>query len=142
MLFLNHKYELLHQGDSEYHIALFREQRLHRFDSMKQPVPAGALMGLDLVLHVKYMGKPASNHWISIFRDKALIYSGRLNEKGHLYGIPLPWDHKCKCVPIGLSNMKEDCSELVDQYCLEIKPPEAFPLALSASEDLNPIATI
>lgn len=132
---LNHKYELLHHGNAEYHIELYREQRLHRYETMKQPVPFGAMMGLDLVLKVKHLGKPASNYLARIYKDNTLICSGMLNENGYIFGIPIPLDRKCQCVPTGLSNTKEHCEQDVDGYDLELVPPDASPLPSSALRD-------
>lgn len=137
MLFHNHKYELINHGNAEYHVRLYREQRLRRYDNMKQPVPAGAIMGLDLTLNVKHLGKPASGHLVSIFNNEEIVYSGQLNENGYIYGIPMLVDHKCHCVPTGLSNTTENCEQLVDMYTLEVRPPEASLLTSSASDALT-----
>lgn len=141
MLFDNHKYELLCLGDAEYYVSLYREQRLHRFVDMKQPVPTGAIMGLDLVLKVKYLGRPASHQYVTIFKEDMVVFKGQLDAYGIITGIPLAIDNRCQCVPIGLSNTKEHCQAEVDRYSLTIKSTDASRLTSSELVDANPMAT-
>lgn len=79
--FANSEFDILEQTSGDLYIKLARECRTIPFVGMKQPTPPGAMLGMETVLLLKYLGMPDRFNW-ELFCDNTLIQIGTTNEKG------------------------------------------------------------
>lgn len=89
--FKNHDgFEVFEGTDGAFHIRVYRRTRTKPFEGMRQPTPAGGIMGLETVISVKELGLDAVDLKYEIYREDRLVEFGHTDSNGDIqFGSPM-----------------------------------------------------
>ena len=93
-----HRYILAEYGDIDYRIKVYTAMRTVPMLGMKQPIPAGGIMGWETVISVWYRGRAAHNYKYDIDIDGRKI-TGYTDHEGIATIRYIEPDIKCCCNP-------------------------------------------
>ena len=91
--FYNEEYLRLEYADDEMFVSVRRQMRLIPYTGMKQPCPAGGMLGLEVILEVKDFGKPASDYKWELCLGRRKMNHGKIGHAGSVeLPLPLPYE--------------------------------------------------
>lgn len=123
-----HDYLIIRQTVGRLSININREMRQKPFTNMKQPIQHGCMMGMDVIMNLKIMGKPAIGYKWILSKDGDIIQTGITDNQGISEGIDLDFSNGiCQCDPTQFRNDSDDvshCNAALATYKLEVSLPE------------------
>jgi hypothetical protein len=83
------EYDILHAAKEHVCVKIWRQLRRRTYEGMKQPIPKGAIAGLECVLRVTDEGRPCSKASFELSKNGCVIQRGVLGLDGDFYGLKL-----------------------------------------------------
>lgn len=88
--FENDDFELIEEAKDEVYVKIERECRTTPFVGMKQPTPAGGMLGYEAVLTVKHFGERVADYRWEIFQNDIALAAGITDHNGIYRNLPIP----------------------------------------------------
>ena len=143
-----HDYFITKQSIGNLHVHIRREMRRTPFIGMKQPAPHNSIMGIDVVMILKFKGQNAIGYNWTLIKEQVIIQKGMTDHNGISSGIDIEFSNGlCQCQPQWFRdnspfNEMRFCDTVLPKYQIEIEEPdtpgltrEAF-LGLSEPQDI------
>lgn len=91
--FVNAEYDIIKESRGILYLNIYRSIKRSPYPNMKQPVPFGGMLGLQVIAEFKIEGLKAANIPFVLYEKDEIVQSGRTNEEGYIYDllIKLPY---------------------------------------------------